>query len=135
MLRGLFSGWSYPQVGSPCVSGSFDFPHNKARTSGFLYAPATHRELSHRETLTVTTQSIILGLNERPVHRGDRGVTPRVLAGLGGRFLRDFGDGNATVLQCAGEQEGVVMDDLGPFAVVALGGGGDLALQGLLADV
>jgi hypothetical protein len=50
-------------------------------------------------------------------------------------FLAMPGTRGAVVLQGRGEQQHVVVDDLGPAAVVALGGGGPLALQGLLADV
>jgi hypothetical protein len=41
----------------------------------------------------------------------------------------------ALVLEGAGEQEHVVVDDLGPSAVVALGRGGLLAFEGFLLDV
>ncbi|WP_340377613.1 hypothetical protein U5640_22750 [Streptomyces sp. SS7] len=74
-------------------------------------------------------------LCERPVQRGDRGAFARVLASLDGEPARDLGDGDATVPQCAGEQQRVVVDDLGPSAVVALGGRSLLSLQDLLADV
>jgi hypothetical protein len=49
----------------------------------------------------------------------------RVLAGLDGEILRDLRDGDTLVLQGAGEEEGVAVDDLRAAAVVALGCGGD----------
>ena len=63
------------------------------------------------------------------------GVFAGVLAGLDGQFFGDGGDGYAGVAQCAGEQERVLVDDLGAAAVVAAGRGGALAFEGLLADV
>ncbi|WP_392751072.1 hypothetical protein [Streptomyces sp. LN590] len=52
-----------------------------------------------------------------------------------GELLRDVGDGDAPVLERDGEGEHVVVDDLRPSAVVALGRGGDLSFEGLLPDV
>ncbi|MEU4152855.1 hypothetical protein [Streptomyces sp. NPDC026659] len=75
------------------------------------------------------------GLGERPVQRGHRGMLARVLAGLDAEFARNLGDGDAAIPQCAGEQRRVVVDDLGPSAVVALGDRGLPTLQGLLAAV
>jgi hypothetical protein len=63
------------------------------------------------------------------------GCCPAFLPVLMTSFLAMPGTGGALVLQGLGEQQHVVVDDFGPAAVVALGGGGPLALQGLLADV
>jgi len=67
--------------------------------------------------------------------RGDRGVAAGVLPGLDGHLPGDLGHGDAAVLERAGEDEHVVVDDSGPSAVVAAGRGGLLAFVGLLADV
>ncbi|MDL4776781.1 hypothetical protein QP090_31895 [Actinomadura xylanilytica] len=50
-------------------------------------------------------------------------------------FFAMSGDGDALVLQGDREVEHVVVDDLRPSAVVALGRGDDLAFEGLLPDV
>src|SRR6266487_3133870 len=71
-----------------------------------------------------------LGFGEGPVERGDGGVLAGVLARLDDQFPGDLGDGGALVLEGDGEGEHVVVDDLGPPAVVAFGRGCGLALQG-----
>jgi hypothetical protein len=75
------------------------------------------------------------GFGEGPVQRGGRRVLPGVLAALDDQLPGDAGDRGALVLQGLGEQQHVVIDDLGPAAVVAFGRTGPLALQGFLADV
>src|SRR3979411_884142 len=58
-----------------------------------------------------------------------------VLAGLDGPLLDDVGHRGALVAERAGEEHVVLVDHLGPSAVVAACGGGLLAFEGLFADV
>ncbi|MFF4602842.1 hypothetical protein ACFY12_08840 [Streptomyces sp. NPDC001339] len=63
-----------------------------------------------------------LGFGERAAEGGDGRMLARVLAGFDGQLRRDPGDGDAAVLQGAGEQERVLVDALRPTAVVGLRG-------------
>ena len=58
-----------------------------------------------------------------------------VLAGGEGQLRGDLPDRGALVFLRAGEEQHVVVDDLGASAVVALGRGSLLAFQGFLPDV
>nr|WP_234441994.1 hypothetical protein [Streptomyces sp. NRRL S-1448] len=87
------------------------------------------------DDLALALRGVFLGLREGPVERGNRRGPARVLAGLDGEFLRDVRDRDSLVLQGDGEGEHVLVDDLRPPAVVALGCSDDLAFQGLLPDV